>query len=226
MVLAHAAGEKPSELAMLGAGLGAWGPAIAMLAVTRARPGLKWRTHPLWIVGGLLLTPALHLVATLIEVALGGAPAQWFYPPVRPEHVAALVMFSAGEELGWRGYAHGALAERIGVIWGSLVLGALWTTWHLGMWLGGGLPSASAIAFGFIELMAGSVLIAWMFEQSGRSMWVAFALHAGGHLDNVNRAPEGELRLRALRLGVYVAAAGVAVVALKSARDAQPRAAG
>lgn len=206
-------------------GLGAWGPTFAMLLVTRGRPGLAWRTLWVWPVAGLMLTPALHLAATLVEVALGGTPAQWFYPPVQPEHFAALVMFSLGEELGWRGYAHGALAERCGPVVGSLVLGALWTLWHLGMWLSGGLPSASAVAFGFVELMAGSVLIAWLFEKSGRSMWVAFALHAGAHLDNVNRAPEDELRLRVLRLSVYVLAAAAAAVALKRAREAQTAAA-
>ncbi len=197
-----------------------------MLLVTRGRAGLRWRTSPLWILAGLFVTPALHLVATLVEVALGGTPAHWFYPPVQPEHVAALVMFSVGEELGWRGYAYGQLAERAGPVVGSLVLGAVWTVWHLGMWLAGGLPSASAIAFGFVELMAGSVFIAWFFEKSGRSMLVAFALHAGAHLDNVNRAPDGEQRLRALRMLVYVAAAVVAGVTLKRAGEAHARAAG
>ncbi len=222
LVLAHRAGTPPGDLAMLGAGLGAWGPALAMLIVTRARPGLRWRTNPLWVVLGLALTPGLHLVATLIEVALGGTPAQWFYPPVQPEHVAALVMFSLGEELGWRGYAHGKLLESRGPVVGALILGFMWAAWHLAMWLADGLPSASVISFGFVELMAGSVLIAWLFEESGRSMWVAFALHAGGHLDNVNRAPPEELRLRALRLLVYVAAAAVAGWALKQQRRAAP----
>ena len=52
------------------------------------------------------------------------------------------------------------------------------------------------------------------------------APHAGGHLDNVNRAPDGELRLRALRLLMYVAAAVVAAVALERARQREAPAAG
>ena len=225
MILAHSSGAKPGGLAMLAAGLGAWGPTFAMLIVTRGKPGLRWRTNPLWIFAGLAVTPALHLCATLGEVALGGQPAHWFYPPVQPEHVAALVMFSVGEELGWRGFAYGRVVQSRGPITGALILGALWTIWHLGMWLAQGLPAPDVLLFGLVELMAGSVFIAWFFEKSGRSMVVAIALHAGGHLDNVNRGPADEVRLRVLRMIVYVLAAIVAGRALKKlyAQSSEPR---
>ncbi len=55
---------------------------------------------------------------------------------------------------------------------------------------------------------------AWVFERGNRSMAVAVALHVGAHLDNDNRAPEGEVRLRVLRLAVYVVAAVIAARAL------------
>lgn len=48
---------------------------------------------------------AAHLIATVLELALGGPPAQWLYFPDRPERIAAPVIFSVGEELGWRGFA-------------------------------------------------------------------------------------------------------------------------
>ncbi|MBV9946824.1 MAG: hypothetical protein JOZ69_08255 [Myxococcales bacterium] len=52
------------------------------------------------------------------------------------------------------------------------------------------------------ELALWSVIIASLFERSGRSMAVAIAVHAGEHLDNVSRAPDMELRLRMLRFVV------------------------
>jgi hypothetical protein len=46
-------------------------------------------------------------------------------------------------------------------------------------------------------------------------MAVAIALHAGAHLDNAHRAPETEVRLQVLRLGV------LAIAALLAARSLQ-----
>ena len=76
-------------------GLGAWGPTFAALLVAGWRRELRgvfgrWRTHPLWIVAGLLYPAALHLPVTGIEWALGGQPA-WFHPPNKPEYIAALI---------------------------------------------------------------------------------------------------------------------------------------
>src|SRR5687767_13226495 len=77
----------PAPVALLLAGLGAWGPTLAALLIAARLRQLRdvfgrWRTHPIWIVAALLVIPALHLPATLLEIALGGSPAQWFYPPV------------------------------------------------------------------------------------------------------------------------------------------------
>lgn len=159
----------------------------------------------------------LHLAATLVEVALGGTPAQWFYPPVIPEHVAALVFFSFGEEFGWRGFAYPRMAARYGPISGSLLLGAAWGLWHLVMMVtpDGQLTVMPGIFIAIAELAVWSVVIAWLFERSGRSLAVAVAVHMGGHLDNVNRAPEEETRLRLLRFAVIVVAAVFAARALR-----------
>ncbi len=56
--------------------------------------------------------------------------------------------------------------------------------------------------------------MAWVFERSNRSIAVAIALHAGGHLDNVSRAPETEVRLRILRVAVLALCAAIAARSL------------
>jgi len=217
LVLACLERTQPSETALMMAGFGSLGPTLAAFLVALRRRQLgdvfgRWRTNPIWIPIALFLPLAAHLIATLIEVALGGTPSQWFYPPVRPEHVAALVMFSLGEEFGWRGYAHPRITERWGMLIGSLLLGSLWGLWHLGMMFTpeGGAPALEKVLLGTAELALWSVVIAWIFERSNRSMFVAIAIHAGGHLDNVNRAPESEVRLRILRFAVLVIAAAIA----------------
>ena len=61
-----------------------------------------------------------------------------------------------------------------------------------------------------------SVVLAWVFERGNRSIAVAIAVHMGAHLDNVNRAPEEEVRLRVLRFAVLLVAASLAARALRN----------
>jgi membrane protease YdiL (CAAX protease family) len=226
MALVTWSGETAPALVLAFAGLSAFGPTLAALAVGGMRRELpeifgRWRTRWTWVALGLLAMPLLHLIATLIEVALGGQPAQWFYPPARPEHVAALVLFSIGEEFGWRGFAYPRLADRHGALAAACIVGLAWSAWHFFMWFTpDGPPSLAAFSIKALYLMLASVVIAWAFESSGRSMTVAMALHASGHLDNVHRAPASELRLTLLRLLVLGIAAFFAARALNRARSA------
>ena len=159
----------------------------------------------------------MQLPATAIEVALGGQPAHWFYPPTRPEHFAALVMFPLGEEFGWRGFAYPRLEKVHGPVVGSLLLGAVWGLWHLGMMFAPdplrALPPVTILIY-VVELALWSLPMAWMFERGNRSIAVAIAVHAGEHLDNVSRAPETEVRLRILRMAVLAVVAGAAAWSL------------
>ena len=162
---------------------------------------------------------AVQLPATLIEVALGGHPAHWFYPPVKAEHLAAMVMFPLGEEFGWRGFAYPRLERRLGPVVGSLILGAVWGLWHLGMLFAPdplrALPPLTILIY-IVQLALWSLPMAWMFERSNRSMAVAIAMHAGAHLDNVTHAPETEVRLRVLRMVVLAVVAAAAAWSLTS----------
>jgi uncharacterized protein len=223
-LLAIWAGATPSSGAMMLTGLGALGPTLAALVLALREPKVRevfgrWRTKPLWIVAGLLTIPFLQLLARLIEVALGGHPAQWFYPPNRPEYIAALIFFSFGEEFGWRGYAHPRLAALHGPVVGSVILGSVWAIWHFGMWSIAGAPPLGWPA-GILEMIAGSLIFAWVFERGDRSMAVAIALHMGAHLDSGYRVPADEVRFHVLRLAVIVIAGGLAAISF--ARGKKP----
>jgi uncharacterized protein len=227
LAFAWATNTTPPPYAMPMVGFGALGPTLAAFIVAAQRGELRsvfgrWRTNPFWIALGLALPFLVQLPATLIDVAIGGAPAHWFYPPVRPEQFAALVMFPLGEEFGWRGFAYPRLAQRHGPVAGSLILGCVWGLWHLGMLFAPdplrALP-LSTIGIYMADLALWSVVMAWMFERGSRSMAVAIAIHAGEHLDNVNRAPETEVTLRVLR---FVVLAIVAAFAARSLVATQP----
>jgi uncharacterized protein len=216
LVTAWIRGEEPPGHALGLAALAAFGPTFAALIVGRwsgERPIFgRFSGNLGWALVALLTPAAAHLVANGLEVALGGQPAQWFYPPVTPEHVAALVLFSVGEEPGWRGFAYPRMARLAGPVAGSAILGAGWGLWHLTMMVTpqGDLPDPLILLRTMVELAAWSVVIAWFSERTGRSLFVAMCLHAGAHLDNVSRAPTEEVRLVVLRLGVTLAAAALA----------------
>jgi hypothetical protein len=217
----------PSPLAVACAGLSAFGPLLAAVAIAGPQHQLgavfgHWRTNSSWI-GLALATPVLiHLAATTAYVAIGGVPDSWFHPPATA--VAALVVFPLGEEFGWRGFLHPRAVGRFGLVRGSLVVGLLWGLWHLAYSVTPEKGGFDAFAFGMtmVELPLYSLPIAWVFERSNRSMAVAIAFHAGAHLDHIERAPRVDLRLHVLHLVIAAVVALVAALALSRRTGASP----
>lgn len=213
--------EAPPPLAVACAGLSAFGPLFAALFASIRTKTLgevfgRWRANPAWVVLSLVTPLILHTVATLLYAALGGHPDRWFHPPTKPEQMAALVVFPLGEEFGWRGFAHPRMARRYGLVRGSLLLGAGWGLWHL---VYGITPQAAGFdpfTFGLtmVELPLYSLLVAWVFERTNRSMAVAIAFHAGAHLDHIELAPSTEIGIHALHVLVVGALAILAARAL------------
>lgn len=209
---------SPAVMAM--AGLSAWGPTLAAVAVAGSghRRGVfrPFLAHPGWVLLALLTPLLLHLPATLLEVLLGGSPSRWVYLPDGPESIAALVMFSFGEEFGWRGYAQARIAALHGPVKGALLLGLVWAAWHLFMMFSpvdGHFDVVTAVGT-IIELPLYSVLFAWFLRRTRGGLAVAIALHMGAHLDNVTHTPDDELRIRVLRVLVLLIAVAFAARSL------------
>lgn len=224
LTLAWMRHAPPPAWAVPLAGLSAFGPAAAAALVARRRGGAGQIVRPFvcapkWVLLGLFAPMALHLVARALDVALGATPTRWLYLPETSEHVAALVVFSLGEEPGWRGFAHRRAAAAWGPVSGALGVGAVWGVWHLAYCVqpATGAFSATAFGLGIVELCLYAVVVAWLYERSGRAMAAAMAIHAGGHLDNINRAAALEPRFRVLHLLVVAAAAGLAARSLRRA---------
>jgi membrane protease YdiL (CAAX protease family) len=216
----------PPAYAIPLAGLSALGPTLAAVAVALPRGELRgvfgrWRTSFVWVVVALFTPMAIHSLGNVLELACGGRPSAWFHPPGTPEQIAALVVFSLGEEFGWRGFAHPRVVQRFGPVAGSLLLGLVWAIWHLMYSFSptDGSFGGTGLLLAMLELPLYSVVVAWLFERGNRSMAVAIAIHMGGHLDNSSLIPESELRLRLLGIAV------VAVLAFFAARSLRARAA-
>jgi len=222
LALAWVRGQPPPAYAIPCAGLSAFGPLAAAVIVARQQRQLadvfrRWRAGLLPVALALVTPMAIHVAATALYVAIGGDPDRWLHPPVTAENVAALVVFPLGEELGWRGFAHPRAVARFGLVKGPLLLGAVWGVWHLAYSVTPASAGFDAFAFasGLVQLPLYSLVLAWLFEQAHRSLAVALAFHAGGHLDHIELAPRTDLRLHAMHLVVLVVCAALAARALR-----------
>jgi membrane protease YdiL (CAAX protease family) len=175
--------------------LGAFGPLVAAVVVTALEGGraglrsllgriVRWRVAPIWYGVAVLGPIVLTLGAIALHVVLGGQPPS---PgllvetlPILPIYVVYMMITVAlGEEVGWRGYALPALQTRYGALVASLILGLLWTLWHLPVFfnpdtLYSNLPFLLFLAY----IVPFAVLITWVFNSTGGSVLMAMFFHA------------------------------------------------
>ena len=78
------------------------------------------------------------------------------------------------EEAGWRGFALPVLQGRLSAITSSLILGLAWGAWHLPL-----IVSYSDPVLGyFLLIVANTILITWVFNNTGGSLLLALLFHA------------------------------------------------
>jgi membrane protease YdiL (CAAX protease family) len=90
---------------------------------------------------------------------------------------AVFFVAAIGEELGWMGYVIDPLQDRFGALGGALLLGGVWAIWHL-------IPLLSVqrslawIAWWALGTVAMRVIITWLYNNTGRSVFIAVIFHA------------------------------------------------
>jgi len=179
-----------------------FGPAVSayiMFRITEGKAGWlgvrnrikQVRAGWVWYVFILLGIPALILFGILV---LPGALSSFQGLPqfflVRYPFLFILIFFGGGplgEEIGWRGFALPRMQSRYGALRATLLLGVLWTFWHLEDFLtasqGGG-PGTGLSAFYFnlpiffLQVMALAIIMTWVFNHTQGSIFIAILLHA------------------------------------------------
>ena len=92
-------------------------------------------------------------------------------------------LFALGEEIGWRGYLYPALRERFSLVQTHVLLGLIWSLWHLPINLQGfnyGLtyfayPVLGVVAM-FLFCFSIGILLSWLMEKTG-SIWASALFH-------------------------------------------------
>ena len=100
---------------------------------------------------------------------------------IAPLMILMMIPGGGWEELGWRGFLQPALEEKFGYLLGTLMMGIIWTIWHLPLWL---IQNATqkdfkVWAFGFYCITF-SYLLATAYKMT-KSVFAAILLHAWGN---------------------------------------------
>ena len=212
-------------------GLGAFGPMFAAMITARVegtgvralfRPLLVWRVSPLWYLAALLVPGGIFVVAAA-AYNLAGHHEPLLYLPDQPAFMVAAVVFPFGEEIGWRGFALPRLRDRYGPLAASVILGVLWTFWHIPMLTLQGVPPVMYLVF-VPFMVGGSVFFTWVYQHTRGSLLLAFLVHVGAHLNNPGHAMPGRYTPMVIHMVAYVVLAVVLLIADRNAWKSGSRA--
>src|ERR671916_1592147 len=169
-----------------------FGPALAAIivaVVTDGAPGLRdllgrlvrWRVEARWYAVVLGLPVVLALIAAGLHLLLGPQTSVDFGALSVLNFVVFVLI--VGEELGWRGYALPRLLAERSALAASLILGALWSAWHLPTFFVPGAPQYGLPFSAFALLtLAYSVTIGWVYVHPRGSVLIVSLLHGAINL--------------------------------------------
>ncbi len=176
--------------------IGAYGPSFAALmivAILHGKEGVrvllksfsKWKEHPGWYLYAILFPAVLYLIAALahghslpdIKQGLQNIPLAL---------LIAIPFGPLGEELGWRGYFLPELLKKHSTVVSTIILGFVWTVWHLASFTypGAAIPSFLgvgpwSVSLYLCEIMAESFVFTYVYLKTRGSLIIAILLHAG-----------------------------------------------
>lgn len=158
--------------------------AVALIGITAGRSQIRgrlfsakaWRLNLKWLLISLGLGLALRLGVSALGLLL--VPDYQWQPDSFSPLLLVMLLFAAGEEIGWRGFALPAmLAIGYGPLRAALFLGVPWALLHLPLVLPGMLSAGTPPLAQFLIIMALSIMVSWIYLASGSSLGAAVLLH-------------------------------------------------
>lgn len=166
--------------------------AAALILVHREKAGVASllkrsvdfdRIRPrVWFLPILLLRPAIMALSFVVLRWTGvSVPIPQFQIFTALGLSLAFLVAALAEELGWSGYAIHPLQDRWGALPAGFVLGLVWAAWHV-------LPlmqahrSAAWIAWWSLDTVAARLLMVWIYNNTGGSVFAVALYHAVSNL--------------------------------------------
>lgn len=178
--------------------LGAWTPTIAAVIVSFFVYGLKTTVNLLkgWLIWKVSLRYYIMAIVPLLcsflfsliysLLILNGSIV--INSEISILSLFELLIFSlllgpTGEEAGWRGFALRFLQKRFNAVIASVILGIIWSVWHLPMWFIPGLPEGQIPFWLFtVDHIAGTIFLTWIFNSTRGSLLLVCLLHLSQNL--------------------------------------------
>jgi membrane protease YdiL (CAAX protease family) len=170
--------------------------AAVVLGLTTGRAGIKrlfaamtrWRVGYRWWAAAIGAPILVTAAATSLNLAFGAdtpsAHDVGRWTNVLPTALIILlvpVIGGAWEEPGWRGYALPRFLSQRSALTSSLVLGVLWSGWHIPVFLVGDQHWSDLLLV--VEV---AIVLTWLFQKTLGSVLIAMVFHA------LNNAVSGE----------------------------------
>lgn len=163
---------------------------LTALARTGGRPALadygrsllRGRVPLCWWAAAAGIPAALAAVATVAGALTSGAAhlgATLTAPEAASYLLIGLGLFLLTEESAWRGFALPRLITHVQPLTASLILGVIWAGWHLPTFQLATESDSDVPYAGFaVMVIATSVITAWLYLNSGRSILLCAVFHA------------------------------------------------
>jgi uncharacterized protein len=199
--LAVVAGLLPVGATQLSA-LSASTAGIILAAIEGRKGGVRellgrfliWRVGIQWWAFALLSMIIPAVAALYLFQLFGGPLVDWsglgpLYSVV-PSIVILTIFAGMGEEFGWRGFALPRLQSRHSALVSGLIVGVLWSLWHLPLYFVEGTNQYDwRMAGGFIPTFLGyslfviawSIQYTWVFNNTKGSVLLAAVMHGAGN---------------------------------------------
>ena len=198
------------QLAFVLKGFGPFLTALLMTWILEGNQGIKrlrkrirdWKKSWFWYVLVLIGIPMLILIGIVLQP---GATTN--FQGLKPLLLVSYfftyiaVFFGGGplgEEPGWRGFALPRLQQKHGPFWGTLLLGFLWSCWHLPDFLtsaqGGG-PGTNFMTFlknfpiFLLLVLSLAFLFTWIYNRNQGSVFMTLLAHASVNTPQVVLVP-------------------------------------
>jgi membrane protease YdiL (CAAX protease family) len=162
-----------------------FGPTVAALATHRITTG-SYRAFRIYTtlprtLGAMVVGVALMILAYVVLPGIMTADPRKLHwsilTSVAVYNYSTLLGGPLGEEPGWRGYALPRLESAFGPVRGSLLLGLLWTGWHLPLFFYPGWTSSPLWIY-LVFMTGQSFILTYAANLAGFGVVTPIAMHA------------------------------------------------
>ena len=183
----------PDWVGQIFGGLAIFGPTIIAIIITAINSGgvgvnellkkmVNIKFNKIWLIPVFFVPIVVSGSAFLISIlAFGYSLEANFYNAgflVGAVFIGFFVGGPLGEELGWRGYALDRIQNKMNAFNSSLLLGAIWSLWHLPLHFIEGTTQYFIPIWAFFCMnTVSSFLYTWVYNNTNKSVLIAILFH-------------------------------------------------